>query len=136
MLHTQVIGRLGADATTNTVGDRVVINFSVAADIGKNKQGNKLTRWVKCAIWRDAGKDAIASYLKKGTQVYVDGLPDAKSWEGQNGLQVNIELTVYKVKLLSSDQQQSAPSTNQAELDALKSKLDALEIKASDEMPF
>lgn len=113
MLQTQVIGRLGADATINTVGDRVVINFSVAADIGKDKQGNKLTRWVKCAIWRDAGKDAIASYLKKGTQVYVDGLPDARAWEGQNGLQANIELTVYKVKLLSSEQQ-SAPAPRQA----------------------
>lgn len=106
MLQVQVIGRLGADAMTNAVGDRVAINFSVAADIGKDKNGNKLTRWVKCVIWRDSGKDAIAAYLKKGTQVYLDGLPDARAWQGQNDIQANIEIIVYKVKLLSTDQQQ------------------------------
>lgn len=115
MLNTTLIGRLGKDATTNTVGNRVAIGFSVACDLGKNQQGEKITRWVRCTIWRDQGKDAIAKYLRKGTQVYLEGTPDARAFDGQNGVQASLELTVWKVKLLSSEQQQQNQAQAQTE---------------------
>lgn len=112
MLNTTLIGRLGKDATTNTVGNRVAIGFSVACDLGKTQQGEKITRWVRCTIWKDQGKDAIAKYLRKGTQVYLEGTPDARAFDGQNGIQASLELTVWKVKLLSSEQQQQQQQSN------------------------
>jgi single-strand DNA-binding protein len=71
MLKVTLIGNLGSDAEVKDVNNRKVIEFRVAhTDRVKNE-----TVWVRCSLWRDAGKEGVANYLKKGTQVYVEGVP-------------------------------------------------------------
>lgn len=104
MIKLQVIGFLGRDAEVNTVGNNQVINFNVAhTEKFKDQSGNQKekTTWVQCAHWTD--KTGIVPYLKKGTQVWVEGQPDVKSYPKNDGTTgVNLVLKVGQIQLLGS----------------------------------
>src|SRR5262245_17238052 len=104
MIKLLVIGNLGKDAIVNNVNGKNVINFTVAhTEKFKDAQGNQKdkTVWVDCAYWTD--RTAVAPYLKKGTQVYVEGQPDVRTFttqDGRNG--ASLTLRVSSVQLLGS----------------------------------
>lgn len=104
MIKTTLIGHIGSDATINNVQGRNVINFNVAhTEKFTNAQGVKTenTLWVQCAYWTD--KTAIAQYLRKGTQVYVEGQPSVDMYKNKDGVHVcNLRLRVASVQLLGS----------------------------------
>lgn len=108
MLKAQIIGHLGSDAIVKQVGDKPVINFSVAHS-EKGKDGKK-TVWVDCAYWTD--KHGIVPFLKKGTLVYVEGRPSARAYSNNQGeLIASLSLSVTSVELLGSggSQDQAQP---------------------------
>lgn len=104
MIKLQVIGNLGKDALVNSVNGKNVINFTVAhTERFKDAQGNQKdkTVWVDCAYWTD--RTAVAPYLKKGTQVFVEGQPDVRTYTTQDGRQgATLTLRVLNVQLLGS----------------------------------
>lgn len=104
MIKLQVIGNLGKDATVNTVNGKNVINFSVAhTEKYKDAQGvqKERTTWVECAYWTD--RTAVAPYLRKGTQVYVEGTPDVRTYQTNDGKQgAALSLRIATVQLLGS----------------------------------
>ena len=102
MIKMQVIGRLGKDCTVNTVNGKNVINFSVAhSEKYRDSQGNnqEKTVWVDCAYWTD--RTAIAPYLQKGQQVFVEGTPEVRSFTRNDGTAgASLSLRVREVQLL------------------------------------
>ena len=119
MLKFTVLGHLGKDAIVNDVNGKSVINFSVAhSEKAKDAQGNQVAKsiWVECAYWTD--KTAIAPYLKKGTQVYVEGNGDLKTYTKNDGTTAsNLTCRVSMVQLLggkedAQPQQSAAMLTN------------------------
>lgn len=119
MIKLLVIGHLGKDATVNDVNSKTVINFTIAhSEKFKDQQGNQKekTTWIECAYWTD--KTAIAPYLKKGTQVYLEGIPEAGSYVNKEGQTVTqLKLRVSQVQLLGGGQrednsQQTASTTS------------------------
>jgi single-strand DNA-binding protein len=103
MIKLQVIGNLGKDCITNTVNGKNVINFNVAHTEKFTSQGTQKdkTIWVECAYWTD--KTGIAPYLKKGTQVYVEGSPEVRTYPKNDGTTgVSLSLRVQTVQLLGS----------------------------------
>ncbi len=104
MIKMQVIGRLGKDCVVNTVNGKNVINFTVAhSEKYKDSQGinQEKTTWVDCAYWTD--RTAISPYLVKGTQVYVEGNPEVRSFTRQDGTGgASLSLRVRDVQLLGS----------------------------------
>ena len=104
MIKMQVIGRLGKDCVVNTVNGKSVINFTVAhSEKFKDSQGNsqEKTTWVDCAYWTD--RTAVAPYLTKGTQVYVEGSPEVRSFQRQDGTAgASLSMRVREVQLLGS----------------------------------
>ena len=102
MLKLQCIGHLGRDAIVNQVNGKIVINFNVAhTEKYRDAQGAEInkTTWVSCAYWSD--KTAVAQYLLKGTQVYVEGIPDVKMYKDATGdTKANITLRVRNIQLL------------------------------------
>ncbi len=114
MIKLQVIGNLGKDALVNNVNGKNVINFTVAhTERFKDAQGNQKdkTTWVDCAYWTD--RTAVAPYLKKGTQVYVEGQPDVRTYttqDGRNG--ATLTLRVASVQLLGSKPGESGGGSN------------------------
>jgi single-strand DNA-binding protein len=104
MIKLQAIGYLGKDAAVNNVNGKHVINFSVAhSNSYTNQQGQKVenTIWVNCAYWLD--RTLIAEYLKKGTQVYLEGMPSLNSYRNEQGVIIpQLQLRVESLQLLSS----------------------------------
>jgi single-strand DNA-binding protein len=114
MIKMQIIGNLGKDCVVNTVNGKNVINFTVAhTEKYKDSQGvnQEKTTWVDCAYWTD--RTAIAQYLTKGKQVYVEGQPEARSFQRNDGTPgSSLSLRVREVQLLGgrSDSGGSTPS--------------------------
>lgn len=104
MIKLQVIGNLGKDCITNTVNGKSVMNFNVAhTEKFKDSQGvqKDKTIWVECAYWSD--RTAVAPYLKKGTQVYVEGTPEVRTYPKNDGTTgVSLTLRVQSVQLLGN----------------------------------
>lgn len=104
MIKLTAIGNLGKDCVTNTVNGKNVINFNVAhTEKFRDAQGNQKdkTIWVECAYWTD--RTGIAPYLRKGTQVYVEGTPDIRTYSKNDGTTgVSLTLRVQSVQLLGS----------------------------------
>src|SRR5215510_12869488 len=102
MIKMQIIGNLGKDCVVNTVNGKNVINFTVAyTEKYKDSQGNQQekTTWVDCAYWTD--RTAIAQYLTKGKQVYVEGQPEARSFQRNDGTPgSSLSLRVREIQLL------------------------------------
>jgi len=102
MIKMQVIGNLGKDCVVNTVNGKNVINFTVAhTEKFKDSQGNQQekTTWVDCAYWTD--RTAVAPYLTKGKQVFVEGQPEARSFQRNDGTPgASLSLRVREVQLL------------------------------------
>ena len=103
MIKMQVIGNLGKDCVVNTVNGKNVINFTVAhTEKYRDSQGNnqEKTTWVDCAYWTD--KTAVAQYLVKGKQIYVEGTPESRSFQRNDGTPgASLSLRVREVQLLS-----------------------------------
>jgi single-strand DNA-binding protein len=114
MLKALVIGHLGKDAALNTLSNgKTVINFSVAhSEKFKDAQGNDKTKttWVECAYWTE--RTGILPYLKKGTQVYVEGQPEVKTFAKNDGSTgASFALRVGQVQLLGGNNQQGPTQT-------------------------
>ena len=145
MIKMQVIGNLGKDCVVNTVNGKNVINFTVAhTEKYKDSQGSnqEKTTWVDCAYWTD--RTAIAPYLTKGTQVFVEGAPEVRSFQRNDGTAgASLSMRVREVQLLGRKgeggsvpmQEASAPSYNnnsRQEAPAPRSAVD----EVVDDLPF
>lgn len=114
MVKLQIIGNLGKDCTTNMVGGRNVINFSVAhTEKYKDSTGmqKEKTLWVECAYWTD--KTGIVPYLKKGQTVYVEGAPEVRTYTKNDGSAgASLTLRVQSVQLIGSATRSEGAESN------------------------
>ena len=142
MIKMQVIGRLGKDCVVNTVNGKNVINFTVAhSEKYRDSQGTnqEKTTWVDCAYWTD--RTAVSPYLTKGTQVFVEGTPEVRTFTRQDGTAgASLSLRVREVQLLGSknDSGGSTPSYSGAAAGSSSSNVpSASEItEPIDDLPF
>ena len=83
-----LIGNLGGDPELrHTVSNIPVVNFTVATNENwVNKEGvrEERTEWHRIVAWRRLA-EICHEYLRKGTQVYIEGKLQTRSWEDQNG---------------------------------------------------
>ncbi len=85
-----LIGHLGRDAETKfTPGGTSVTKFSVATNRRwKDKQSGEWkdeTNWTNVTLWQG---ENVAPYLLKGTQLYVEGRIQTRSYEDKDGKKV------------------------------------------------
>ena len=90
-----IAGTVGRDAELRqTQGGDAVLNFSLAVDNGKDRDGNKRdATWYDCSLW---GKRAnsLQSHIRKGDKLTVTGRPGAREHNGKVYLQCSVnELT-------------------------------------------
>ena len=83
-----LIGRLGQDPEIRyTQSGSAVANAIIATnDYWTDKQGEKQerTEWHSLVLW-DRLADLAQSYLKKGSQVYIEGRLQTRNWVDQQG---------------------------------------------------
>lgn len=108
-----LIGNIGKDAETRTVGDFTVISFTLATTErykDRNGEQQENTEWHQIEYWRKDGK--LAEYLKKGTKVGVEGSIRTESWEKDGQKRFTTKIRANGVEFLGggSKEQQSAPA--------------------------
>jgi single-strand DNA-binding protein len=82
-----LIGNLGKDPEIRVIeGGRKVANFSLATtESYKDKNGQRVdqTEWHNVSFWGPIA-DVIEKYLKKGSQIYVEGRIKTRSYEDKD----------------------------------------------------
>ena len=118
MIKMSVIGTLGSDATVNNVNNRTVVNFSLAhSEKYKDSNGQVVNKtvWVSVSYWVE--RTSIAQYLKKGGNIYCEGIPSVDTYKNKDGQTVaQLRLRATMVQLLGGNKQennnqQAAPQT-------------------------
>ena len=91
-----LIGRLGRDPEVRHMPNgEAVCNFSIAtSETWKDQNGQKQerTEWHNITLYRRLAEVA-GQYLKKGSQVYIEGRIQSRKYTGKDG----IERTAYEI---------------------------------------
>ena len=109
-----LIGNLGKDPETRfmTNGDPVT-NISLATtEAWKDKNGEKQekTEWHKISAYRKLA-EIMDKYLKKGSQVYIEGKLATRKWTDKNGMErYTTEIIASDMKMLGNKQADSSDS--------------------------
>ena len=140
-----LIGRLGTHPEETLLGESKVAEFSVATnDTWKDKNGEKQerTEWHTCKAWGRLA-DLAVNYLTKGSQVYVEGSIQTRSWEKDGAMHYKTEIKVFKIEFLDSkSSEEPAPQSSPA-MDSLsnaRSKFETNDQRSdndqADDIPF
>ena len=102
-MRIQGLVRLTRDAEGKVFNDRMVINISVADSNRVKRNGN----WVDESMFIDAdywvaATSTLISYLKKGQQVYVDGVIHQESWEKEGTRHYKHKIVLDELRLAGS----------------------------------
>lgn len=141
MQRLTIIGFIGNDSEVKDLGQNQVINFSVAVSetyVNKTtKEKVTNTTWYECAKWGNS--TAIAQYLKKGTQVLVEGKPIARAWQKEDGSLVSVlGINVLNVTLLGGAKSENASITPEQSKPQLPNNIfaDTPKEEEHDDVPF
>lgn len=144
--RVQLIGRLGADPTVRYMpsGDPVC-SFTLATSerwidksTGEKKQN---TEWHNIVIFRGLAKIA-GEYLKKGSQVYLEGKIKTRKWQDKDGAdRYTTEIIAEEMHMLDGKKQEGGSPETQAQQQQTpassgKAKMDYYGDEFSDDIPF
>ena len=109
------IGNLGRDPESRyTASGEAICNFSIACtETWKDKQTGErkeMTEWVRISAFGKLA-EICSQYLKKGSQVYVEGSLRTRKWTDKDGQErYTTEIRCDDMKLLGSRQGMGAPA--------------------------
>ncbi|MFC1532947.1 single-stranded DNA-binding protein [Thermodesulfobacteriota bacterium] len=101
-----LVGNLGADPEIRyTPSGTAVANFNLAThEQWTNKDGEKgeRTEWHRIVAWARLG-EICGEYLRKGSQVYVEGRIQTRAWEDRDGnKRYTTEIIAQAMQMLGS----------------------------------
>ncbi len=111
------IGNLGRDPDSRyTASGEAICNFSIACtETWKDKQtGEKkeMTEWVRISFFGKLA-EICSQYLKKGSQVYIEGSLRTRKWTDKDGQErYTTEIRGDEMKMLGSRQGMGAPASS------------------------
>lgn len=97
------IGRLTNDPDLRyTASGVAVANFTLAINRPFKQDGEYQTDFINCVTWRKQAEN-LASYVKKGHQVAVEGMIQTRNYEGKDGKRVYVtEVMAESIQFLES----------------------------------
>ena len=127
-----LLGNLGKDPEVRYLDNGVAVaNFSLATtEKYKNKLGERVsqTEWHNIVVWRGLAEVA-EKYLKKGSNVYIEGKIKTRKWEDKDGsTRYNTEILADNMTMLGSKQ---SHENSQSSASGSVSSIDK-----SDDLPF
>ena len=109
-----ILGFAAKDPEIREVGGAKCATFSVPTTKKfKGKDGNiqEKTAWHNIVCWRNTA-DIVENYVKKGTQIYIEGEIDYRSWESNGEKKYATDIVASTIQLLGSKKDsQSAPQS-------------------------
>lgn len=106
-----IIGNVGEDPKVRPAGESSVANFSVATSekFEKNGEKHERTEWHRCVAWGKLA-DIVGQYVKKGSQIAVEGKIQTRSYEKDGQTRYSTEIVASSVVLLGSRKQEQRPA--------------------------
>lgn len=109
-----ILGNCGKDPEVRVVGEHKVASFSVATTEkykdSKTDEWKENTEWHNVVCWRNTAELAD-KYIKKGTQLYIEGKLRTRSWEKDGEKRYVTEIVADSIQLLGKKDSQSAPAS-------------------------
>lgn len=102
-----LVGRLGKEPELRYTpnGDAVVTLTIATSDEWKDKmtgERQEKVEWHRVVLWRKLAEIA-GNYLKKGSQVYIEGKLQTRSWEDKDGnKRYTTEIVAQNLQMLDS----------------------------------
>lgn len=117
-----LIGRLGRDPEVRYMPNgEAACNFSVAtSESWKDSNGQKQERseWHNVTMYRKLAEIA-GQYLKKGSQVYLEGKIQSRKYQGKDGIErTTYEIIANEMKMLGGNAQTPAQKPQPAQAQA------------------
>ncbi len=117
-----------------------VCNFRMAtSETYKNKAGERVTNteWHNIVLWRGLAEVA-EKYVKKGTQIYVEGRIRTRAWDDREGnKRYTTEIVGDSMQLLGKKSDDTSGGGSSSEQDeTVNNAPDIPEADASDDLPF
>ena len=114
------LGNLGADPELRmTAAGQAILKLRLACtESYMDKQSNERkerTEWISCTLWGKRG-EALAKFLKKGSQVYVEGSLRTTSYEKNGEKRYSTDINVTEIIVCggrSADDAPRAPAQRQ-----------------------
>jgi len=99
------IGRVGADPNVRSANEARVASFNLAVSEkykDRNGESRENTVWVTVIAWRNLA-DIAANYVKKGSELYVEGKFTTRDYTDANGVKkYSTEIVADNIQLLGS----------------------------------
>lgn len=113
-----LLGHLGKDPESFTFENGVKkVSFSLATtESYKDKEGNRVdqTEWHNIVMWRGLA-DVAEKYLKKGSQIYVEGKIKTRAWDDKDGnKRYTTEIFADNMNMLGSKSESEKPAQSKA----------------------
>jgi single-strand DNA-binding protein len=107
----------GKDAEVRMVGETKVATFSVATNEkykdSKSGEWKENTEWHNIVCWRHTAELA-EKYIRKGTQLYIEGKIRTRSWEKDGEKRYVTEIVADTIQLLGKKEESApTPATHQ-----------------------
>ena len=111
-----IVGNVGRDPELRyTQGGQPVASFSIATNERfKDKEGNwkDRTEWHRIVAWARLA-EICGEYLRKGSQVYVEGRIQTRDWEDKEGnKRQTTEIIALSMQMLGRRGEGGGPSTS------------------------
>ncbi len=138
-----LVGNVGKDPEVKYLeSGTAVARFSLATNENyKNKSGEKVTNteWHNIEVWRGTA-EFVDKYVKKGTQLYVEGKIRTENWEDKEGnKRYTTKILVDNLQLLGK-KDDSVESTSNATttptIETTEENSESSEQKEADDLPF
>ena len=134
-----IVGNLGADPDTKSMpSGNMVANFSVATSESWNDRDTgerqEKTEWHRVVFFGRLAEIAD-QYLRKGSQVYVEGKLQTRKWEDRDGNERwTTEIVGNQLEMLG--ERMSAGSSQSNNMDQSTSKSNFNDDEFDDDIPF
>jgi len=130
-----LVGRLGKDPETRymTSGEAVTNATLATSETWKDKAGEKQekTEWHSLVFYRRLAEVA-GEYLKKGSQVYIEGKIQTRKWQDKEGVdRYTTEIIVNQMQMLGGKSDQPEQKVEQKPAQTTKAAFDDF-----DDAPF
>jgi len=111
-----LIGNTGSDPVIHTVGEKKVAKFSLATSESYKKDGEKITNttWHNIILWSPLAEIA-ERFIKKGSQIAVDGKIVYRTYENKDGITKDITEIVCNNLILLGSKKDDRPANNEGQ---------------------
>lgn len=141
-----LIGNVGKDPEVRYLeGNSKVASFRIAtSERYRDREGRQreITEWHTVTVWRGLA-DIVEKYVRKGSQLYVEGRLRNRTWTDRNGVEKTVtEIAGDNIELLGKAQPDVAGKNSASGEDASGTKKAAdimpgpVTAEADDDLPF